>query len=626
MTREKAGYSEINDRVLEPLKPPGLWYLNGLLFVAALVAYTVVLWIYMQKTGLHVTGLNIPSGWGVFIGSYVFWIAIAMAGTFISAFLYLARAKFRASISRAAETMTVIAVMIAGTFPLIHLGRVWVVYYMIPYKSELQLWPNFMSPLVWDMFAIFAYMVVSDIFYYTGVIPDAATARDYEELKYKGYLRTKFHKAIALGWQGAASQWRHYKRAYLFFAVLAAPLAVSIHSVTSWDYSMQLLPGWHTTLFAPYFVSGAILSGCAMAITLLVLIRKGFGLEKIVTREDLSVLGLIMIPCSIGLAYEYAIEPFMGWFSGDIYEKQFNWWEPQGYLSAFYWSLFFFNLMVPLTFIAGRLRNNLTYLFIASLVINVGMWMERFVLTAGATSHDFLPQNWGIYSPSWVEMSITMGAFAVFALGVLFLLRLIPGVSITDVKELVYTIHHKTSSEPVEPVIDIELVSPHDKGVVGNFSTPETLVKALSGVLNERFRKVEVYSPFPLEEVLKIFKWKNSPVRFWTLGGTLLGVIGGFVLSIWTASVNDLIVGGKHPVSIIPYIVIAFELGVLSGAICNFLGFIYHARLGRKEMLPGYDLSFSRDKFGLFVASRPSDAPRICALMTEAGGVCREII
>ena len=247
-------YKDIHDEALAPLKPPGLIYLTVIGLLGIIVLYALILWVVQQKMGLQVTGLNNPEGWGAYIANYVFWIAIAMSGSFISGMLYLVRAKFRSSISRGAETMTFVGVVIAGIYPLIHLGRVWVVYFMVPYPQGMQIWPNFKSPLVWDMFAIFTYMMTSWIFYYTGLVPDFASARDRDLQKPGPYfIRTHIHNFLALNWHGAASQWKHYKRAYLFFAAIITPLAISIHTVTAWDYSMELLPGWHSTLYAPLF-------------------------------------------------------------------------------------------------------------------------------------------------------------------------------------------------------------------------------------------------------------------------------------------------------------------------------------------------------------------------------------
>lgn len=616
-------YGEIHDEALAPLKPPGILYLGVLGFLGAIVTYMVILWIVQQKTGLHVTGLNSSIGWGVYIGNYVYWIAVAMSGTFISAMLYLVRSRFRCSISRGAETMTVIAVVIAGMYPLIHLGRLWVVYFMLPYPQGLQIWPNFMSPLFWDMLAITAYMLTSWILFYTGVIPDAAAAWHKDMISPgPGFLRTKLHRLMAMNWHGAASQWCHYKRSYLFLAALATPLAISIHSVTSWVFSMQLLPGWHTTFFAPYFVCGAILSGCGWTIIMLVPIRNVFHLKNIIKTEHLSSLALIMIPASIGLAYEYGIEPFLAWYSGDIYEKQFHVFEAGGWGFWIYWSLYLFNIIVPLTFIFRKLRRREWYIFGASLIINFGMWAERWFLTASSPAHAFLPHAWATYISSWVELSITGGTFALFALVVLVLIRIIPIVPIADVQEELnkqLREHEKIKARKFRPDVQIIHVIPVDSGVVGVFNNVETLSFALKTALERSFRKLEVYSPFPIEEVLEVFHEKTSPVRIWTLLGVLTGIGFGFFLAVITALENKLIVGGKPPVSFTPYWTIAFEFGVLFGAIASFYSFIRLARLNKKEKWPGFDPRFARDRFGLFIACKRNEFAGAMEVLKSCG-------
>ncbi len=619
-------YSMIHEEALSPLKIPGILYMGIIALLGVIVAYATILWIVQQKTGMEVTGLNSPVGWGAYIANYVYWIAVAMSGTFISGMLCLVGSRFRSSISRAAETMTIIAVVIAGLYPLIHVGRLWVVYFMVPYPQGLQIWPNFKSPLVWDMLAIFTYMMVSWILYYTGVIPDAAAAWHKEVNSIGPFrMRTKIHRLLALNWHGAASQWCHYKRSYLLLAALATPLAVSIHTVTSWDYSMQLLTGWHTTFFAPYFVSGAILSGCGWTLIMLVPLRNALKLKNVIKTEHLASLSLIMIPTSLGLAYEYGIEPFLAWYSGNEIEMQYHTWEATGNLAWIYWSLYFLNVAIPLTFISGKLRCNEWYLFTASILVNIGMWIERWFLTASATSHGFLPHSWGSYSTSWIEFSITAGTFAFFVLFILVIIRLIPIIDIADVKEEHYRdmeLSGKIKDERYEFGGTIEHVAPSDTGVTGVFNNVSSLHDAISSVLDLSYNRIEVYSPFPIKNVQKVFREQTSPVAFWTLAGVLAGLGTGMFIPIITAVENNLVVGGKSPVTLIPYWVVAFEAAVLFGVGASFYSFIRYARLNRFEEWPGFHSRFLADRFGLFVACKSNDYEKIHQIFIDNG--CEE--
>ncbi len=312
-------FGQITETVLAPLKPPRRLYYGVLAVLAFVIAWAAACWVYQVKMGMGVTGLSIPVGWAVYITNFVFWIGIGHAGTLISAILHLVRARWRTAISRSAEAMTIFAVMTAGLFPLIHLGRVWVFFYIIPYPSERQLWPNFLSPLVWDVCAVSTYLTVSIIFWYIGIIPDLAAARDRWELTAGAdHPRTRLYRAFALGWSGSGNQWRHHGRGYLFFAALATPLVISVHSVVSWDFAMANLPGWHTTIFAPYFVAGAIHSGLAMVLTLLIPMRRLLRLERVMTVDHFEAVAQTMIVTALIVGYAYAIEPFISWYSGDL--------------------------------------------------------------------------------------------------------------------------------------------------------------------------------------------------------------------------------------------------------------------------------------------------------------------
>lgn len=425
-------FEEIDDQVIASLGKPSRNYfavlgLCSFLILAGLIAYG-----FQYFIGFKVTGLNTPVSWAVYITNFVFWIGIAHAGTLISAILYLFRTKWRNRINRITETMTIFAIVTAGLFPLIHLGRVWVFWWIFPYPNWRNLWPNFKSPLVFDVIAVSTYFTVSTMFFYLGLIPDLAVARE----KTPPGWRKRLYTVLSMGWTGRWEQWRHYGRAYLALAALVTPLVISVHSVVSWDFGMSLIPGWHTTIFAPYFVAGAIHSGLAMAITLLVPLRKVLKLEKLLTVYYFEQMALLMILTASIVAYSYGIEAFMSWYSGDIYERQFASFRAFGSwaYSPLFWFLMFCNIVVPMTFFIKKLRRNLRYLFIAAILVNIGMWLERFIIIVVSLSHDFLPSSWNAYSPRLVEILITGLSFGVFFGSILVFVKLFPSIPIVEAK------------------------------------------------------------------------------------------------------------------------------------------------------------------------------------------------
>ncbi len=614
-----AGYAQTDDTVFAAMKEPSRNYFRILWVLALGCGGLVTIWIHQVLTGMGVAGITHPVGWGVYIANFVFWVGIAHSGTLISAILHLVRSKWRNAVSRSAEAMTVFAVMTAGLFPLIHLGRVWVLYYILPYPSERQLWPNFISPLVWDVFAVSTYFTVSLIFFYVGLIPDLASARDQYELSHgPDHPQTLIYRTLALGWTGASSQWRHYSRGYLYFAAMATPLVVSVHSIVSWDFGMSLLPGWHSTIFPPYFVAGAIHSGIAMVLTLIIPMRRLLKLEKIITKFHLESMAQTMLVTTMIVAYAYILEPLVAWYSGIVFEQKFYWWILTGNLAIIYWSLPVLNVLVPLLFLFRKIRRSIPALFIISILVNIGMWLERYLIVTGATSHDFLPHNWGSYSISWVEIGITIGSFCFFFFLFLIFSRILPVAPTSELKEEILGNHHEGSQELPEQVKNYSRIAYARSGVLGVFSHPDALMEALRSFKKSGFNRMETFSPVKIGEISRVLGMRHGPVRFWTLSGALLGCVSGFALAIGTASVNDLIVGGKTAVSIIPYCTIAFEGTVLFGSIFTLVGLIYHARLARwKGLPPSYDRRFSRDRFGLLVECDENEYENVTRKMNE---------
>jgi len=425
-------YARVNDDIIRMLdKPTFKWWA---LFLPTLffVGFGLFCFIYQVYTGLGVAGYRHPVFWGVYITDFVFWVGIAHSGTLISAILYLFRANFRMSIYRIAEAMTVFAVLTAGLFPIIHLGRPWNFYWLFPYPNQRELWVNFKSPLLWDVFAVSTYLTVSALFFFIGMIPDIAAVRD----RVTEAPRKIIYSILSLGWKGSNWEWLHYTRAYLFFAAFATPLVLSVHSVVSWDFAMSNLPGWHSTIFAPYFVAGAIFSGLGMVIMLTIPIRKIFHLEDYITLDNYDGMAKLIMLTSGIIGYAYAAEFFMAWYSGNPAEWGQFYYRITGEYAIFYWIMIICNVVIPLPLWFKSVRRNLKILFIMSIFINIGMWFERFNIIVISLSHGFDPAAWGIYKPSWVEVGITVGSFAWFFMFFLMFLKTLPAVSIAEMKEL----------------------------------------------------------------------------------------------------------------------------------------------------------------------------------------------
>jgi molybdopterin-containing oxidoreductase family membrane subunit len=423
-------YSQIDQTVLDTLQPASVkyWLVIGLLFMGVLLG--LACWGYQTFMGIGVGGQNIPVAWGTYLINFVFWVGIAHSGTLISAILHLMRVGWRNPIARAAETMTVFAVCVAGLFPLIHLGRVWLVYYMLPYPNQRNLWPNFQSPLVFDVIAITTYLLVSSLFWYTGLLPDLATVRD----RASG-VRKKIFSGLSLGWTGKHDQWRHFTRGYLFFAALATPLVISVHSVVSWDFALGIVPGWHTTIFAPYFVAGAIHSGLAMVLTLMIPLRKIFHYEQLITVDVLENVAKTIVFTGLIVAFAYGTEFFIAWYSHNAVEQETFRWRAMGDYRVQFWIMATCNTLLPLLFLIKKIRRTIPWLIGISIFINIGMWFERFVIIIGSVAHGFLPHAWGLYAPTAIEYGILLGSFCLFFFLFLLFVKHMPSVSMTEMKE-----------------------------------------------------------------------------------------------------------------------------------------------------------------------------------------------
>ncbi len=425
-------FSKTNAAVMRMLEKPGAKWWAVFVFDLLVLAIGAACFIYQMRTGLGVAGYRHPVFWAVYITNFVFWVGIAHSGTLISAILYLFRARFRMSIYRIAEAMTVFAVATAGLFPIIHLGRPWLFYWLFPYPNQRELWVNFKSPLMWDVFAVGTYATVSTLFFFVGMIPDLAAVRD----RATGWLRKAVYTLLSFGWKGSAWEWKHYTRAYFYFAAFATPLVISVHSVVSWDFAMANTPGWHSTIFPPYFVAGAIFSGLAMVITLVVPLRRIFHLEEFITLDNFEGMAKLIILTSLIVTYAYAAEAFMAWYSGNPAEKAQFLYRATGDFAFFYWTMVLCNCVSPIFLWFKRVRRNVKALFIISIFINLGMWLERFNIVVISLAKEFEPGAWGIYKVSLVEMGITAGSFAWFMMFFLLFVKTLPALSIAEIKEI----------------------------------------------------------------------------------------------------------------------------------------------------------------------------------------------
>jgi molybdopterin-containing oxidoreductase family membrane subunit len=421
----------LSDRVAgiaEGKTPKWWWVAFSISFIVMLICVSMV--TYLISCGVGVWGNNKPVGWAWDITNFVFWIGIGHAGTLISAILFLLRQRWRTSINRAAEAMTIFAVICAGLFPLIHVGRVWFGWWLLPLPNANSIWPQFRSPLLWDVFAVSTYFTVSLLFWYMGLIPDLATMRD----RAKSRIRKILYGLGALGWSGSNRHWSNYEKAYLLLAGLSTPLVLSVHSIVSFDFAVSQVPGWHTTIFPPYFVAGAIFSGFGMVLTLLIPLRSACGLKEIITVRHVELMGKVILATGSMVGYAYGMEFFIAWYGGNPYElyafknRAFGpyWWA--------YWTMVSCNVICPQLFWFKRVRTSMVIVFIISIFVNIGMWFERFVIIVTSLHRDYMPSNWGMFYPTYVDVMTFVGTFGLFMTLFLLFMRFLPMIAISEVK------------------------------------------------------------------------------------------------------------------------------------------------------------------------------------------------
>ncbi len=596
-------FHSITEVVAEPVErqtPIGWWLffipslaLLGLLGVA-------VSWLFWE--GIGVWGLNVPVGWAWDITNFVFWVGIGHAGTLISAILFLFRQKWRTSINRAAEAMTIFAVMCALTFPGIHVGRVWVAYFMFPIPNQMGVWPNFRSPLLWDVFAVSVYGTVSALFWYVGLIPDLAMIRDRAKTRTRQFA----YGLLALGWRGSVRQWHHYETAYLVLAALATPLVLSVHSVVSMDFAVSLLPGWHTTIFPPYFVAGAIFSGFAMVLTLMVICRKVFRLEHIITLRHFDYMAKIMLVTGTMVGYAYANEFFTSWYSGNPYEFFTFRNRAMGPYAWAYWTMITCNVISPQVFWFKKARTSIPILFVLSIVINIGMWFERFVIIVTSLHRDFLPSSWGYFTSHDLGRVVPARKLRALLHDVLPVRALSsdggnlrgqdrPAAGRSARPARARTRDHAHAEPRCQPVgapraalrrsfADAAPLpqlpkGPH-YGILAKFATPADLYHACERVRDAGFTRWDAHTPFPVHGLDRRDGAPAVPLPWIVLVMALTGAALGFGLQWWVhASAYPLVISGKPYFSWPAFIPITFEVAVLFAALGAVFGMLGLNRL-----------------------------------------------
>lgn len=431
VVEQNPSLASINESIARPLetKPTRGWYIAISISLTMLLIGAVSLGITFYY-GVGTWGVNQPVGWGFDIVNFVFWVGIGHAGTLISAILFLLRQRWRTAISRFAEAMTIFAVMCAGLFPLIHTGRPWLDGYLLPYPNQHSLWVNFTSPLLWDVFAVSTYFTVSLVFWYVGLIPDLATLRDRTDNKIKKVI----YSILSLGWRHSNRHWQHYEMAYLILAGFATPLVLSVHTIVSFDFAVSIIPGWHATIFPPYFVAGAVFSGFAMVQNVLIIIRKVFKIEHIITLDTIEKMNKVMLATGLMVGYAYAMEFFMAWYSGNPIEQFVFLNRALGPYAWAYWTMVSCNVIFTQLFWFRKIRRSIPIMFVIGVLVNVGMWFERFVIVVTSLSRDFLPSSWGMYIPSIYDIGILIGSFGLFFTLIFLFIRTLPVVSIAEVK------------------------------------------------------------------------------------------------------------------------------------------------------------------------------------------------
>jgi molybdopterin-containing oxidoreductase family membrane subunit len=644
--------AEVDRLVLTALAPPGRrlkWVVTGLLLA---IGVGVAAFLYQLERGLGVAGINHPVGWAVYIASFVYWVGIAHSGTLISAALLLARARWRLPLARAAEAMTLAALAVAGLFPLIHLGKVGAFTATLPIPNPRGLWPNFVSPLSWDVLAILTYLIVSALFFYVSLLPDLASARDASaEASGRRGFTLRGHPAmrwLALGWRGTSRQYLLLGAVQRVLAGLATALVLFVSTVVSFDFATSILPGWHATHFGPYFVSGALHSGLAMVLLVLISMRRGLRLGALIGREHLARVARLLGVTTLVMGYFYLVEPAVAWLSGDPAERAILHYRATGPYAPVFYTMLVLNVALPASLLWRGPRTMEGWLAAVAIFVNVGMWLERVLIVVTTTAHDFLPANWGFYLPTSIELAVLAGALGLFVLVLIVLLRTVPPIGIAELKaELVAEAESdspagaglgeavRAGSMPLEEesrapsarVTERAVAEPvpgEEPGVLGVFKAARSAGVAARALASARLGPVEVLGPCATaaHRAVPAGPWPARAVFLSVLAGAALGFALGLWIPLSTAREFALVVGAK-PVPPLPaYLVVAGFLSLLGGSLgggAAFLALALFRRRRHDRLERAFDPRFSRDRFGVFVGCDAGRAPLATELLQAAG-------
>lgn len=614
-------FRSVTDKIGGLVLRPGFdhGWLVAVAFASALVAVFCLSVVYLFETGVGIWGNNVPVAWGWPIINFVWWIGIGHAGTFISAFLVLMRQEWRTSINRFAEAMTLFAVVCAGLFPVLHLGRPMVFYWLFPYPNTQGVWPQVRSPLVWDVFAISTYGTISLLFWYIGMIPDLATLRDRATTRAKKLI----YGAMAFGWRGTSEQWKHHQTAYLLLAGLATPLVISVHSIVSLDFSVSQVPGWHSTIFPPYFVAGAIFQGFAMVLIIGLPLRYFLELEDMITERHLGIMAKLMLVTGLIVTYGYLIEIFMAWYAGDIYERYMWLNRMSGPYWWVFWGTIFWNAAAIQTLWFRRVRRSTYALFGLGVVISIGMWLERHMIVVSSLHRDFLPSSWGIFSATGWDLATFVGSMGIFLLLNLLFIRFLPVISISEIREMAGTSGPEegetgiegesagAGARETETVRRVEHDEPGMYGWMAKFDDEEEIVAAARAIEEAGFEHVEAYTPVPVKELTAAFRRRKSRLPVYVLLGALAGGAVAYGMQ-WYANVIDYPqnIGGRALHSWPAFIPITFELAILGGGLVAFGGALVMGGLPRLDH-PVFDTpGFERATLDQFMICIEADDPQ----------------
>jgi molybdopterin-containing oxidoreductase family membrane subunit len=593
--------AQVTDDVCAPLerRATALWWLAFLASASVLALGTTAV-VYQIGTGIGTWGLNRTVGWAFDITNFVFWIGIGHAGTLISAILFLFRQKWRTAVNRAAEAMTIFAVICAGLFPVIHMGRPWLFYWFIPYYPNTRgsLWVNFSSPLIWDFFAISTYFTISLVFWYLGLLPDLATVRERARPGWRRRLLALF----SLGWNGSYRTWHRYEIVYLLLAGLATPLVVSVHSIVSTDFATATLPGWHTTIFPPYFVAGAIFSGMAMVLTLMLIARKVVHLEDYITPRHVDAMGKIVLATSGMVGLAYAIEFFTALQSADRYEYYAFVNRALGPVGWGFGIMLLCNVLLPQLLWLRRIRTNLVAVWGLALLINVGMWFERFIIITTSLERGFLPSSWADYAPTVIELATLAGSFGLFLTCFLLFCRFLPMIAVAEIKGVLRPPHsgdsgdsgdsgaptpsRESGSESNGEAGEIAALSAgwhgpaHRPVLIGDFATEEEVLRATRAAREQGYRIVDVYTPYAVHGLDRAMGLRPSRLPWACFAAGLFGVTFALAFQFWTMAYDwPINVGGKPWNSLPAYVPVAFEVMVLLAGLGVVGAFLLRCRL-----------------------------------------------